>query len=62
MKIFDCTTFFNENLMLEIRFNVLNEFVDKFVITEAKYSHSGQKKSLNFNYNRFKEFKKKSFM
>ena len=59
MKIFDCTTFFNENLMLEIRFNVLNEFVDKFVITESKYSHSGQKKSLNFNYNRFKEFKKK---
>jgi len=35
MKIFDCTTFFNENLMLEIRFNILNEFVDKFVITEA---------------------------
>ena len=59
MKIFDCTTFFNENLMLEIRFNVLNDFVDKFVITEAKYSHSGDKKRLNFNYNRFREFKKK---
>ena len=59
MKIFDCTTFYNENLMLEVRFNILNEFVDKFVITEAKYSHSGEKKELNFNYNRFKEFKKK---
>ena len=59
MKIFDCTTFFNENLMLEIRFNILNEFVDKFVITESKYSHSGEKKELNFNYNRFKEFRKK---
>ena len=59
MKIFDCTTFYNENLMLEVRFNILNEFVDKFVITEAKYSHSGEKKKLNFNFNKFKEFKKK---
>jgi len=59
MKIFDCTTFFNENLMLEVRFNILNEFVDKFVISEAKYSHSGEKKKLNFNFNKFKEFKKK---
>ena len=59
MRIFDCTTFFDENLMLEVRFNILNEHVDKFVITEAKYSHSGEKKELNFNYNKFSEFKKK---
>ena len=59
MKIFDCTTFFNENLMLEVRFNILNSFVDKFVITESKYSHSGDKKKLNFDYNKFYEFKKK---
>jgi len=59
MKIFDCTTFYNENLMLEVRFNVLNEYVDKFIIAEAKYSHSGEKKNLNFDYKRFKEFKKK---
>ena len=45
MKIFDCTTFFNENLMLEVRFNILNKFVDKFVISEAKYSHSGRRKN-----------------
>ena len=59
MKIFDCTTFYNENLMLEARFNILNDFVDKFVITEAKYSHSGEKKKLNFDFNRFKQFRKK---
>ena len=59
MKIFDCTTFFDENLMLEVRFNILNERVDKFVITEAKYSHSGEKKKLNFNISKFPEFKKK---
>ena len=59
MKIFDCTTFYNENLMLEVRFNVLNKHVDKFIISEAKYSHSGEKKKLNFDINKFPEFKRK---
>ena len=59
MKIFDCTTFYDENLMLEVRFNILNKYVDKFVIAEAKYSHSGEKKKLNFNINKFNDFKKK---
>ena len=38
MKVFDCTTFYNENMMLELRFNILDPYVDKFVITESKYS------------------------
>ncbi len=59
MKIFDCTTYYNENLMLEVRFNILSKYIDKFVIVEAKYSHSGEKKKLNFNINKFSEFKKK---
>ena len=58
MKIFDCTTYYNEDLILEVRFNILNKYVDKFLITEAKYSHSGEKKKLNFNINKFSEFKK----
>ena len=62
MKIFDCTTFYDENLMLEVRFNILDKYVDKFIITEAKFSHSGQKKKLNFNINKFKEFKKKNYL
>ena len=57
MKIFDCTTFYNENLMLDVRFNILNKHVDKFVIIEAKYSHSGEKKKLNFDIKKFSEFK-----
>ena len=48
MKIFDCTTFFNENLMLEVRFNILDKYVDKFVVVESKYSHSGEKKKIKF--------------
>ena len=50
MKIFDCTTFFDENLMLEVRFNILNQYVDKFVVDESRYSHSGDKKKLNSWY------------
>ena len=34
MKVFDCTTFYNENMMLELRFNILDPYVDKFVITD----------------------------
>ena len=48
MKIFDCTTFYNENMMMDVRFNILDPFVDKFVISEAKYSHSGEKKKIKF--------------
>jgi len=32
MKVFDCTTFYNENMMLELRFNILDPYIDKFVI------------------------------
>ena len=59
MKIFDCTTYYKEDLMLEVRLNILNKYVDKFVIAEATYSHSGEKKKLNFDINKFSQFKKK---
>jgi len=59
MKIIDCTTYYSEDLMLDIRFNILNEFVDKFIIVESKFSHSGQPKKLNFDINKFQKFKDK---
>jgi beta-1,4-mannosyl-glycoprotein beta-1,4-N-acetylglucosaminyltransferase len=59
MKIIDCTTYYSEDLMLDVRFNILNEYVDKFVIVESNFSHSGEKKSLNFNIDNFKKFKDK---
>ena len=59
MKIFDCTTYFEEDLMLDVRFNILNEFVHKFIVVEAKFSHSGKPKKLNFDINKFKKFKDK---
>ena len=59
MKIIDCTTYYSEDLMLDVRFNILNEYVDKFIIAESKFSHSGKKKPLNFNINNFPKFKDK---
>ena len=45
--------------MMDIRFNILNSFVDKFVVCESRYSHSGKKKKINFNINDYPHFKEK---
>ena len=57
MKIIDCTSFYNEHMMYEIRLNILKDKVDKFIVTESTYSHSGKKKKLNFDINNYPKFK-----
>ena len=47
-KIFDCITFFQENFITNIRFEILKDVVDYFVVCESIYDHRGQKKNLNF--------------
>jgi beta-1,4-mannosyl-glycoprotein beta-1,4-N-acetylglucosaminyltransferase len=59
MKIYDCTTFYSEHMMMDLRFNILNEHVAKFIVIESTYSHSGTKKKLNFNINDYPKFKDK---
>ena len=59
MQIFDCFMYYNEDVILDLRLNYLNQFVDKFVIVESTFDHSGQKKRLNFNINKFLNFKDK---
>ena len=59
MNIYDCFMYFDEDLLLDIRLNTLNKFVKKFVITEATYTHNGNKKELRFDINKFKKFKDK---
>ena len=59
MNIYDCFMYFDEDLLLDIRLNYLNKFVKKFVITEANYTHNGNKKKLNFDVNKFRKFKDK---
>ena len=59
MAIFDCFQYFNEENILDIRFNILNEFVDNFIIVESTINHQGKSKKLNFNINNYKRFKNK---
>ena len=59
MKIFDCFMYFDEELILDLRLNILNNFVDYFVIVESKYNHKGEKRKLKFNINKFLKFQKK---
>ena len=59
MKIYDCFMFFDEEMLLDLRLNIMDEYVDKFVITEATYMHSGESKKLLFDINKFSKFKDK---
>ena len=59
MNIYDCFMYFDEDFILDLRLNFLNKFVKKFVITEATYTHNGNKKKFNFDINNFKKFKDK---
>ncbi len=59
MKIFDCFIFFDEELLLDIRLNILNKYVDKFVIVESQFSHRGEKRKPVFDPNKFKKFEDK---
>ena len=59
MKIFDCFMYFDEDLVLDVRLNLLNDFVDKFVIIESKYDHKGEKRKPLFDISKFKKFEKK---
>ena len=59
MKIIDTTTYYKEDLMLDLRFNILDKYVDHFVVCESKFSHSGREKELFFNIKNFEKFKKK---
>ena len=59
MNILDCVTYFDEELILELRLNILYEHVDRFIITEGKYDHRGNKRELNFDINRYDKFRDK---
>ncbi len=61
IKIYDAFTFFNELDLLEIRLNILDPYVDYFVIVEATENFNGDKKPLYFQLNkeRFKKWEHK---
>ena len=57
MKVFDCITYYNEPLLFDLRLNILDKHVDKFIVSEALYTHSGKKKSINFNKDDYPKYK-----
>ena len=59
MKIYDCFMYYDEDTVVDIRLNCLDAYVDKFLIVESKFTHSGKKRNLLFDINQFKRFKDK---
>ena len=59
MKIYDCFMFYDEDLIAELRFNILNQYIKEFIVVESKYTHSGEKRELLFNINKYPNFKNK---
>ena len=59
MAIYDCFQYFNEDHVVELRLNILDKYVDFFVISESTRNHQGVTKKLNFDINKFKKFKDK---
>ena len=51
--------FFDEEMLLELRLNTLDKFVDKFIIVESAYTHSGKEKKLIFDINKYPKFKER---
>ena len=61
IKIYDIFNFFNELEVLDIRLNILNDYVDYFVLVESRLTHSGKPKELFYEKNKhlFKKFEHK---
>jgi len=59
MKIFDCCIYLDEDFLLDLRFNILNNYVDYFVVVESNRTWQNNKKNFNFNIKNFKKFSHK---
>ena len=57
-KIYDCVTFFDNNFIFNLRYNILKDFVDYFIVCESKFDHKGNPKTINFIKNTNYEKKK----
>ena len=59
MKIYDCFMYNNEKIILDLRLNYLDKYVEKFILVESKYDHQGNLKKNCFNIDNFQNYKKK---
>ncbi len=59
MAIYDCFQYYNEDHIVDLRLNILDKYVDFFVISESTKTHQGKNKKINFDMNNFSKFKDK---
>ena len=59
MAIYDCFQYFNEDHIVDLRMNILDKYVDYFVISESTKNHQGKEKKINFRIENFPKFKNK---
>ena len=59
MAIYDCFQYFDEDHIVELRLNILDQYVDYFVISESTKTHQGTSKKINFDISKFKKFRQK---
>lgn len=58
-KVFDTFLYYDEDLMLDLRLNILDKYIDYFVIIESNYDFNGNFKGFNFDIKKFYKFKNK---
>ena len=59
MRFIDCFMYFDEDMILDIRLNILDKYVSNFIICEANFNHNGTNRKLKFDINKFSKFKEK---
>ena len=59
MRFIDCFMYFDEDMILDMRLNILDKYVSNFIICEANFNHNGTNRKLKFDINKFSKFKEK---
>ena len=57
MRIYDCFSYLDEDLLLDLRLNIMDKHVDYFVIVESDKTWQNNHKDYNFDILKFKRFK-----
>ena len=57
--IYDCFSYWDEDLLLDLRLNILNNYVDYFVIIEGSKTWQNNPKKFKFDINKYQKFSNK---
>ena len=57
--IYDCFSYLDEDLLLNLRLNILDKYVDYFVIVEGNKTWQNNPKKFKFDIKKYEKFKDK---